>query len=199
MNIFSNIGITELIFILVLALLVVGPERLPEMARSLAKGLRDLRRAYENLTKDLGPELMSIQQTTQELRESVDAVRSIPRDAVQSVVKAADLEETTKDLKTLTQDMGKIGQAIRDPIGAAASEARDALKPPAAPPDGKGTASATGAALPMEPPQPFAAAEPNSIEPGPAPEEPADPDRQKTPAEEADPRRSDTLEELAND
>ena len=37
MNIFSNIGITELIVILLLALLVVGPERLPELARSLAK------------------------------------------------------------------------------------------------------------------------------------------------------------------
>ena len=58
MNIFSNIGITELIVILLLALLVVGPERLPEMGRKLAKTLRDVRQMYENLTKDLGPELM---------------------------------------------------------------------------------------------------------------------------------------------
>ena len=41
MNIFSNIGITELVVILLLALIVVGPERLPEMGRKLAKMLRD--------------------------------------------------------------------------------------------------------------------------------------------------------------
>ncbi|MGC9335646.1 MAG: twin-arginine translocase TatA/TatE family subunit, partial [Anaerolineae bacterium] len=82
MNIFSNVGITELIVILLLALLVVGPERLPEMARQLAKILRDARTAYENLTKDLGPELMSIEKTTREIRESVNSVRSIPKDMV---------------------------------------------------------------------------------------------------------------------
>ncbi|NIV31420.1 MAG: twin-arginine translocase TatA/TatE family subunit, partial [Anaerolineae bacterium] len=65
-----------------LALLVVGPERLPEMGRRLAEILRDLRKAYDNLTRELGPELQSIQQTTQELRESVESVTSIPRDTL---------------------------------------------------------------------------------------------------------------------
>jgi len=147
MNIFSNIGITELIFILILALLVVGPERLPELARSLAKGLRDLRRIYENATKDLGPELMSIQKTTQELRESVEAVRSIPRDIAQTVVKAADLEETTQDLKALTQDIGQMGQTIRNPIGATLNATRDALRP-VAPDAGRGAIEATVDGMP---------------------------------------------------
>jgi len=148
MNIFSNIGITELIFILLLALLVVGPERLPEMGRRLAKMLRDVRRMYENLTRDLGPELMSLQQTTRELRESVESVKSIPKDVVESVVKAADLDDTVSDLKGLTNEldqMGKsIGQAtkvIQNPVKAAVDEAREAMKPPKAetaePSDGK--------------------------------------------------------------
>jgi Tat protein translocase TatB subunit len=140
MNIFSNIGITELIFILLLALLVVGPERLPELGRQLGKVLRDVRKAYENLTRDLGPEFTSIQRTTQELRESVESIRSIPQDVVQSVVKAADLEETLEDLKGVTGSVSQIGQtlvdakqAIQHPVKAAVNTAQNALRltPPA--------------------------------------------------------------------
>ena len=36
---------THLIFILVVALLVLGPKRLPEVGRSLGKGLRDFKSA----------------------------------------------------------------------------------------------------------------------------------------------------------
>jgi sec-independent protein translocase protein TatB len=137
MNIFSNIGITELIVILLLALLVVGPERLPEMARQLGKLLRDVRRAYENLTRDLGPELTSIQKSTQELRESVESVRSIPDDLVKTIVKAADLDETIGELKDVTSSVGQIGQtlsetkkAIQHPVNAAVDAARSTLSPP---------------------------------------------------------------------
>src|SRR5690606_9531774 len=127
------------IVILLLALLVVGPERLPEMGRRLAKTLRDVRRMYENLTKDLGPELMSLQQTTRELRESVESVRSIPKDMADSVVKAADLDDTVSDLKSLTDDLDQMGKSItqakkviQNPMQAAVNEAREVMKPPKA-------------------------------------------------------------------
>jgi sec-independent protein translocase protein TatB len=148
MNIFSNIGITELIVILLLALLVVGPERLPEMARRLAKTLREIRQAYENLTKDLGPELMSLEQTTREIRDSVDSVRSIPKDMVDSVVKAADLEDTVKDLKEVEKGLQQAskrvteaGQMLQKPLDEAAKSAREALKPAAVQPDAAATGS----------------------------------------------------------
>jgi sec-independent protein translocase protein TatB len=136
MNIFSNIGITELIVVLLIALLVVGPERLPEMGRKLAEILRDVRKAYENLTRDLGPELQSLQQTTQEIRESVDSVRSIPQDMFQTVVEAADLDDTIEELKGVTgsleqvgQTVSAAGQVIKNPVGAAVDTAREALMP----------------------------------------------------------------------
>jgi sec-independent protein translocase protein TatB len=136
MNIFSNIGITELIIILLLALLVVGPERLPELGQKLGKVLRDVRKAYENLTQDLGPELASLQQTTQELRKSVESVTSIPQDMVQTVVKAADLEDTIGELKGIQDSVGQLsqtvtaaGKIVKDPIGAAVDTAKGALLP----------------------------------------------------------------------
>lgn len=136
MNIFSNFGITELVVILLLALLVVGPERLPELGRKLGQTLRDLRKAYDNLTRDLGPDLMSIQETTQELRDSFESVRSIPQDMVQSVVEMAELEDTFEELKETKDSIGQIGQTlsgaqkvIKDPLGAAISSAQNTLFP----------------------------------------------------------------------
>jgi len=40
-----SIGPTELIVVLVIALLVLGPKRLPDAGRSLGKGLREFKEA----------------------------------------------------------------------------------------------------------------------------------------------------------
>jgi sec-independent protein translocase protein TatA len=40
---FNNIGPTELIIVLVIALLVIGPKKLPEVGKSLGKGMREFR------------------------------------------------------------------------------------------------------------------------------------------------------------
>ncbi len=137
MNIFSNIGITELIFILLLALIVVGPERLPEIGRKLGQTLRRVRKAYDNLARDLGPELTSIQKTTQELRESVESVRSIPKDMVKTVVQAADLDDTIDELKGVKDSIDQAGKTlvgagkvVRDPVGSAVRTARSSLLEP---------------------------------------------------------------------
>ena len=91
---------------------------------------------YENLTRDLGPELQSFQETTRELRESVDSVRSIPQDVVKSVTKAADLDDTLNELKDVTDSIGQVGQTmssagkmIKDPVGEAVHTARRTLLP----------------------------------------------------------------------
>jgi sec-independent protein translocase protein TatA len=44
-----NIGPTEIIVVLVIALLVFGPRRVPELGRSVGKGIREFR---ETLSSD---------------------------------------------------------------------------------------------------------------------------------------------------
>jgi sec-independent protein translocase protein TatA len=48
-----NIGPLELMVILVVALLVVGPKRLPEVGRSIGRGLREFRKAQDEVTRTL--------------------------------------------------------------------------------------------------------------------------------------------------
>jgi Tat protein translocase TatB subunit len=44
-----GIGMPELLLILVLALIVLGPKKLPEIARALGKGMAEFRRATDEL------------------------------------------------------------------------------------------------------------------------------------------------------
>jgi TatA/E family protein of Tat protein translocase len=48
-----NIGPLELIVILIVALLVVGPNKLPEVGRSIGRGLREFRKAQEEVQRSL--------------------------------------------------------------------------------------------------------------------------------------------------
>ena len=49
-----GIGVPELLVILVVALLVLGPKRLPEVAKALGKALAEFRRATSDLSEELG-------------------------------------------------------------------------------------------------------------------------------------------------
>jgi Tat protein translocase TatB subunit len=65
-----GIGVPELLVIMVVALVVLGPKRLPEVAKALGKGLAEFRRA----TADLTDELRSAQTMIE--REARDADRA---------------------------------------------------------------------------------------------------------------------------
>ncbi len=68
-----GIGMPELIMIAVIALLVVGPKRLPDLAKTFGKGLSEFRKATEGATETLKESLHmdEIQQNLDEIKESV--------------------------------------------------------------------------------------------------------------------------------
>lgn len=52
-----GLGMQEMIVILVIALLIFGPKKLPELGRSLGRGLAEFKRASEELKEGLAVEL----------------------------------------------------------------------------------------------------------------------------------------------
>jgi sec-independent protein translocase protein TatA len=52
-----GLGVPEVIFILVLALLIFGPKRLPEIGRTLGRGMSEFRKASNDLKRTINVEL----------------------------------------------------------------------------------------------------------------------------------------------
>ena len=53
----SNIGVPGLILILVLALIIFGPNKLPEIGKAFGKSLREFKCATDGITDDIKAEL----------------------------------------------------------------------------------------------------------------------------------------------
>jgi sec-independent protein translocase protein TatA len=47
----SSIGLMEIVVILVVALIIFGPAKLPEMGRSIGRGIREFRHAFSDMGK----------------------------------------------------------------------------------------------------------------------------------------------------
>ena len=56
-----NLGMPEMIFIFLLALVVVGPKRLPGLARQLGKYMAEFKRASNEFKNQLETEMMNIE------------------------------------------------------------------------------------------------------------------------------------------
>jgi Tat protein translocase TatB subunit len=59
-----GIGMPELLLILALALIVLGPKKLPELARALGKGMAEFRRATDDLKDELHQMEHEIEETS---------------------------------------------------------------------------------------------------------------------------------------
>jgi TatA/E family protein of Tat protein translocase len=53
---FGSIGIQEILLILLIALLLFGAKRLPEIGRGLGKGIREFKRTSKEITDQINDE-----------------------------------------------------------------------------------------------------------------------------------------------
>lgn len=72
---FGPIGMPELILIFLVALLVFGPRKLPELGKSLGRGLAEFKRASEDLKRTIEDEIEQGKHQVSEVRDEVAAVK----------------------------------------------------------------------------------------------------------------------------
>ncbi|MBI4330728.1 MAG: twin-arginine translocase TatA/TatE family subunit [Chloroflexi bacterium] len=100
---FLGIGPMELLVILIIALIVFGPNRLPEIAAQLGKFINNMKRAGTEMTRELNREIeenkRSIAAATEEARAVTKtslAVEEEPETPKQPVAAAATEDKATK-------------------------------------------------------------------------------------------------------
>ncbi|UZE96759.1 Sec-independent protein translocase protein TatB [Alkalimarinus alittae] len=121
-----DIGFLELVLIAVLALLVLGPERLPHAARTAGKWVGKAKRMASNLTEEVDRQLKA-----EELRERIkDAGDDIKVEEVQKTIREAlDRAEDFKHMvnKDISAEQLDIAP-VTTPVQAAPSDAENTGK-----------------------------------------------------------------------
>jgi len=110
--------------VLIIALIFLGPERLPEIARNVGKTIRQFRNALQGMTSEFGEELASVQDVTRDIQEGLKAVqdvRHLPQTLVSTA--AAPLMKAVDPVKSAVQE---VKDAVKVTSEAAVVQADDA-------------------------------------------------------------------------
>ena len=88
-----GIGLPELLLILVLGLLVLGPQRLPEVARTVGRLYGQLRRASEEFQRTIRQDLEALdrQEDINRNKAVADELRDAELEGVQTTIKEPDV------------------------------------------------------------------------------------------------------------
>ena len=130
-----DIGFSELMILAVVALVVIGPERLPKVARTVGHLMGRFQRYVGDVKSDIDRELRLDEM--KKLREEVEMQARNLQTQVSSQVSAvqSDIEKPVADIAQLTADGERIDAAKSgEPAAPAAPAAEPAGSGPVAPP-----------------------------------------------------------------
>ena len=68
-------GPSEIIFLFILALVVFGPKRLPEIGKTIGKGMREFKKATDDLKSNWEDHLRDSESPVHDLKQTIHEVR----------------------------------------------------------------------------------------------------------------------------
>ena len=79
-----GIGMQEIVLICVIALIVVGPKKMPELARALGKGYGEFRRAFDEMKRNVETDFQTdeIRRSLLDLPPRPTAFSSVPTESL---------------------------------------------------------------------------------------------------------------------
>ena len=122
-----NIGVGEILIVLVVAFVIVGPDDLPRVARWLGRQVRKLRTLIRDIKAETGWD---------ELEKEVNEVRKDVRTTVREMDISADLKDVAKDVKGeiesasrgVEKDLKEVDRDLKRDLEKADGEVRAAVK-----------------------------------------------------------------------
>ena len=128
MNILG-VGPAELLLIFLIALIVFGPGRLPELARMLGSALRQLRRMSAEVTAEFAKELRDVEAISREVKETADTIKqtadiekalaeavepALSADESREAPESPDVQETSTQVKAEANDTTEVSKGEQD-------------------------------------------------------------------------------------
>jgi sec-independent protein translocase protein TatB len=98
-----GIGMTEMILIAAVALLVIGPKKLPDMARSLGKGFAEFKRATSELKSTIDMETRKDEERMRDMSAEQDLSSAAGEALARQEPVEKEIEETLKEVEETAQ------------------------------------------------------------------------------------------------
>jgi len=117
-----GIGMPELIIIMVIALIVIGPSKLPELAKALGKGMAEFKKATQEIKESL-----NVEEVEEELKEAKEGLI----DSISGLDTPEDLELTDSpaEKKAKYVDFDGIEQEAEDTKEEEQEKEKESLDP----------------------------------------------------------------------
>ena len=94
-----KIGAMELVVIFIVALLVIGPDKLPQYARKFGAALREFKKASSDVTQEIRESVIDpLEEAQKPLREAMEPLEELK-------------SEVNRDLRGVESDLKNIGKA----------------------------------------------------------------------------------------
>lgn len=93
-----GVGMPELIVIFVIALIVIGPKKLPDLARALGRGMAEFRKATEEVRANLN---------IGDVEEEIKGMEEELVDSVSGLIKQSETGEKTEAKDDIESDSNK--------------------------------------------------------------------------------------------
>ncbi len=87
-RVFGTLGVPELVLIFVVALLLFGPRKMPQIGRSVGRALSEFRRASNEFKRTIEDEVAA--EDIRDVERDIKEVKTVGRDLVDDVKGAAD-------------------------------------------------------------------------------------------------------------
>lgn len=133
-----GLGFGEILIILVLALLLLGPSKLPDAAKQLGKGLREFRKATDDLKQQFEGELYSDSRPAPRPRPAEAAVPAAA-EASTAALPAGGVPAGGVVPPATTENVPGLEAALAEPAAPKAAPAPETQVTPAEASAGKGT------------------------------------------------------------
>ncbi|MFO7750000.1 MAG: twin-arginine translocase TatA/TatE family subunit [Desulfobacteraceae bacterium] len=100
-----GLGMPEILLILAIALIVIGPKKLPELAKTLGKAMGEFKNAAQDFKRSI-----DIDSTVRDIKEPAESMKRDIEDAVKGTGKAPEPDDSSDDAQSSAPEESAPGE-----------------------------------------------------------------------------------------